>query len=479
MKTKKTAESIPAGDRLTSGVAGLDTLLMGGFVRGGVYLLLGPPGSGKTILGNQICFHHAEQAGGSVVYVTLLAESHSRMMGNLRTLDYFDDDKVARSVHYLSGYRALEQDGLKGLLLLIAGIVREKKATVLMIDGITTIGDMDQSPIAFRKFTHELNSYVAASGCTAFLLSSMEGLHSNPEHTMVDGILALHHRNAGLRASRQVEVRKFRGSDHLQGKHYFSISDEGIRVFPRIESLVPEYVNPRRSMKRISMGVEGLDDMLGGGVLTNSVTTLIGSAGTGKTIMGLHFLTAGAEVGEQGLFFGFYERPDDLAEKAQSLNLRFPEHVKAGRIDVLWHPALELELDQLGDALLKSVREKQAKRVFIDGVDAFRYSTSHGSRLNRFFVALIMRLKAIGVTVLLVEETALFRGSERRQIAELSALNENLLFLQHVIARGKFIRSISVLKIRNAVYDPHARELHIDDTGVQVRKLRLRPGKLK
>ena len=104
---------------------------------------------------------------------------------------------------------------------------------------------------------------------------------------MADGIIVFHHENVGLRSIRQIEVRKLRGSDHLKGKHFFSISKEGIHVVPRIESLKPTLRNLPRSNKseRLSFGIRGLDEMMGGGVLENSITTLIGAAGVGKTIV--------------------------------------------------------------------------------------------------------------------------------------------------------------------------------------------------
>jgi circadian clock protein KaiC len=468
-KVAKDSQNVQAR-RFTSGLEGFDSLLKGGFIKGATYLLVGPPGSGKTILANQICFHHAKAQAGHVVYITLLAESHSRMIDNLSSFDYFDDKLIGKSITYLSGYHALEKGGLKGLLTLIAGIVREKKATLLMIDGVTTIGELDQSALAFRKFAHELNNLISTYGCTGFLLSSMSSQPSQPEHTMVDGVVALHHENVGLRTTRQIEVRKFRGSDHLQGKHFFSISEEGIHVVPRIESLKPTIHRSPNTKKneRLSFGISGLDEMMGGGVLENSITTLIGAAGVGKTLLSLNFLQAGAIKGEKGLYFGFYETPEDLLEKASALKLDVRKSVRDGIIEILWHPALEQELDELGEDLLQSVRRTKAERVVIDGVVGFRHSATDQTRINRFFVALILKLKTEGVTVLLIEEATLFHEQGPRKIAELSALNETLLLLRNIEFETRMMRVISILKVRSAVYDPSLREFQIDQEGVRV-----------
>ena len=80
----------PTLDRVPTGVPGLDTILQGGFLRGGIFIIQGAPGAGKTILGNQICFRHAA-TGGRAVYVTLLAESHARMLLHIAQLGFFEE----------------------------------------------------------------------------------------------------------------------------------------------------------------------------------------------------------------------------------------------------------------------------------------------------------------------------------------------------------------------------------------------------
>src|SRR4051812_14569848 len=93
-------------ERVPTGVQGLDTLLRGGLVQGGVYMVLGMPGAGKTILGNQVCFHHVS-TGGRALYVTLLAESHTRMISNLSSMDFFEPSVIPGSMAYLSAYSVL------------------------------------------------------------------------------------------------------------------------------------------------------------------------------------------------------------------------------------------------------------------------------------------------------------------------------------------------------------------------------------
>ena len=78
-------EHDPILTRMSTGIEGLDTILGGGFMHGGIYIIQGAPGTGKTILSNQMCFHHVAN-GGQAIYVTLLAENHARMRSNIRGL---------------------------------------------------------------------------------------------------------------------------------------------------------------------------------------------------------------------------------------------------------------------------------------------------------------------------------------------------------------------------------------------------------
>lgn len=106
--------------RLQTGVPGLDTILNGGLMEGGIYIIQGDPGAGKTILTNQICFHHISNVEGSrALFVTLLAENHARMMSNLRGLSFFDESRIPDGLTYLSAFNELREDGTHGVTSLL------------------------------------------------------------------------------------------------------------------------------------------------------------------------------------------------------------------------------------------------------------------------------------------------------------------------------------------------------------------------
>ncbi len=277
--------------RVPTGLAGLDTILRGGLRRGGLYAVVGPTGAGKTILGNQLCFHHVA-TGGRALYITLLTESHGLLFSYLSSLAFFDPALIGASLRYYSAYRELEEGGLAGLRT----VVRQDKSTLLVLDGFSAFAATAAGDLDLHRFLAAVQVQGAASGCTTLLLMATTQIDTTPPaYAMVDGVIALDDRRVGPRAVREISVPKLRGSGYLRGGHACDITDAGLVVYPRIEALL---ARPSRAITegraRHAFGIAGLDAMLHGGVLAGSTTLLLGEPGTGKTLTGTSFLVTGA-----------------------------------------------------------------------------------------------------------------------------------------------------------------------------------------
>ena len=318
-------------ERAKTGVSGLDALLRGGFVRGAIYLVMGRPDTGKTTLGNQLCFEHVKQ-GGRAAYMTLLAESHATMLKNLQSMAFFDANVINSGLSYVGAYRALRDEKLRGLLDMVRRVILDEKASLLVIDGISPARAMADNDVALKEFVVELQMLSAMTNCTTILLANMTAKDANdPEHTMVDGLIELAFESHQRRTLRTLEVIKFRGTRHLLGRHELEISSAGVSVNPRLEDLLDGSERPApASDQRASTGIRELDTMLRGGVLRGTTSVALGFSGSGKTTLGLHFLNAGAELGEPGILFGFYESPDRIQQAGQCIGLDLERH-GAGR----------------------------------------------------------------------------------------------------------------------------------------------------
>jgi circadian clock protein KaiC len=455
--------------RLATGISGLDRVLGGGLVEAGVYLIEGASGTGKTILSSQIAFDLAGR-GCKVVFVTLIAEAHGKLLQHLATLDFFDERLVPSRVMFLSGYQALLDHGLHGLLEFVATTVHHEQPSLLVIDGFSTVNDFAPEAGSLGRFVHNLNALVAAARCTTLLLAQDRG-HSNasPEHALVDGFLELSVFRRDVRRARELEVHKMRGSAPVAGTHVFTITGKGVQLFPRLESMVTrERPVPDEPCERLAFGLAELDRMIGGGLWLGSTTSVLGAPGAGKTLFGMQFLAAGIARGEPCLYFGFFESPDRLLAKAAAVGNDLHAACDAGLLRVVWQPPVELFLDELAARLLAEVRSRKVTRLFIDGMEGFTESILHRERISTFLTALTVELRGLDVTTLVSEELPLFSESINHTRSTLSAVAENILLLRYVEITSEVQRLFSIMKLRESSFDSSIRPFAISSRGIEM-----------
>ena len=440
----------------------------GGFITGAVYIVRGTPGAGKTILANQMCFNHA-RSGGRALFVTLLAESHSRMLQHMERLDFYEPGVIPDQLYYISAFSVLEEEGLDGLMNLLRREMRTHKATLLILDGLIAVEETSKSDREFRKFIHEFQAHVATFDCTALLLTNGNRSDHHPEHTMVDGLITLVDTAINKHKQRELEVMKFRGSGALRGRHPFRITDAGVVVYPRTEALLATPSRPDDATNnKVSVGVPKLDEMLEGGIPEGTTTLLLGASGTGKTTLGLHFLSR-SSADEPGLMFGFYETRERLMLNASTLGLDLRGMIERGDVEVIWRPVTEQILDDLAGTLMDAVRRRGVKRVVIDGLNGFNESSDVRARVLHVFSALASELKALGVTMILTAETRNIVGPAiEMPFSGLSSVAENVLLLRFVEYRARIYRLLSILKVRGNGFDPALREFHISGEGIDL-----------
>lgn len=465
---------IRAIERVDTGVPGFDTILNGGLFRGGVYIIEGAPGSGKTILANQMCFHRAAH-GESTVYITLLAESHTRMISHLRSMEFFRADLIASSaIYYISSFKVLEDSGLVGLLKSIQQAITQREASFVVLDGLVSAEEFAPSPRDFKKFIHELQTITSMTGCTLILLSSTERqARFRPEHTMVDGMLELTDQLDGVRSLRSIVVRKMRGTSQLRGKHALEITSAGIRIRPRIEAIIagPDEAdeNPPGSTESQPLQIASLDAMMGGGLPGTSSTLLLGPSGSGKTLLGLQFLMAGTKLGQKGLYLGFYERPAHLRARGAKLDLAIAEAVDKEMLTLQWETPIEGVVDAVVERVLETVIANGVQRLTFDGLHGFMHHAEFPTRTRAVVGALSAELKRLGVTSIFTLETRDLVGPRIEiPIDGVSALAENIVLLRHVEIRSQLFRLISIMKMRDRAYDTRIREFQITDRGLMV-----------
>jgi len=463
--------------QVSTGVPGLDRLLAGGLRRGGLHVVLGGPGAGKSVLAHQVGAHLI-RAGGKVLYLTALVETHQMLLSQARSFRFFDPRMVPRSFYYASLYPALAASGLQGAREEIGRLVAHHDPSLVVLDGVHALKVSAATRLEYQRFMHEMEAQATVSGVTTLMLTHPdEPLSSDPTFTIADGIIHLRAEDVGLRTVRMVSVEKLRGVAHLGGWHTFAIRAQGMHIFPRLEALTAGMeargAQGDAADARADFAIDGLGEMLGGGgVPRGSATVVIGTPGSGKTLTGLAFLAAGAQAGEPGLLVGFHEEPLALCAKADGVAMSsFRAGVDAGTIHLHWRAPTELLADEVAERLLSTVDEHGIRRVVLDAIEDVRGAVIPQERHIAFLSALTNLLRHRGVTTVLLLDLERIAGINfDLPMADLAAVMDNVLHLRFVEQKSELHRMVAVLKVRARGHDHAMRELHITPKGMKVGK---------
>lgn len=447
--------------RLPTAISGLDEILNGGLFEGGVYIFEGPPGVGKTTLANQIAYTLA-RADIRTLYVTMLAESHSRMVQHMEQQAFFDQREVNSRVSYVSGYRELEQGGLTAVVELLRGELVRHRAGLLVIDGLVVAGHVSVADDSVRQFVHGLQSLVSAMSCTCLVLTSGSGSVLSAEQTMVDGIFSFEDHGFNWRAERRMQVSKFRGSHIIRGNHTFCISSRGLDFFPRLESLPFKSAALKLGSDALSTGLPALDQVLrAGGLLAGSASVVLGQSGAGKTTFALAFAAA-STVEAPGLLFSCTELVGDLRRTGAELGLAVGEAVDSGALTIEHLGHEDEAMDEMGHKLLRLVDERKARRVVIDGLAGLADTLAFRERGYRFLGRLLAELKQRGATSLFTVDPAALAMAANTPLAEgVVGWFDNAFSFEPPAGRSGNRRTVSIAKVRGTRATSGSVDVHL------------------
>lgn len=452
-----------------TGIRTLDLLLGGGIPARQSIIVTGDPGTGKTILCSQIAFAHASR-GERVVMATVASESHDKLMDELQGFSFFDPERIGNEIYVVSAYPWL-QKGPKDAKDLLLKSVKERKAKLLFIDGLRSLRDLWQNEAKLRDFLYEINVGLAQLEAVGLFTTEypLHKLMDYPEATTVDGIISLTALRFGGRIGRRAQVAKLRGRAHLTGEHLMHITADGIHLVPRMEETVSPDPHFKPKRERAEFGLPELDNLLMGGLPSQSTTLLVGSTGVGKTLLALHFAATGAQKGEPTLMVNYNEPIVRLVSRAKAVSLDVEPLLGEGQLLLEYRSPTNVEADDLIEEIVQKVESMQIRRVVIDGLGDLENGVLEKDRMRGLLNALIIKLRDLGATTIFVKEVAKIASPDLDfSDTPVSVTAENVLFFRHIELRGRIHRVASVLKMRESSYDPYVREFEITEHGIRV-----------
>jgi circadian clock protein KaiC len=452
------------GERLRSGHQPLDEVLGGGLPGNGISIIMGLPGTGKTIIAEQYTFYNAHP-DRPAVYFSTLSEPLEKIIRFGQSLDFFDAAAVGKSVFYEDLGHVAGRAGLAGVGDHVAAVLKERRPGLVVIDSFKALHALADGDAGFRQFLHQLAGRLSAFPVASLWIGEYASAEAatSPEFAVADAIVELAAIPLGQREHRFLHVRKLRGSGFLAGQHGYRLTDQGLRLFPRLAD-VPAVGGYSLGDQRITIGIAALDEMLGGGLWPGSATMIAGPSGSGKTVMGLHFLYGGAQRGERGVIATLQENPTQLSRMLGGLGwpLTHPS------VEVMYRSPVDIHIDEWVHDLLDAVERIQARRVVIDSLMDLQMAAVDDTRFREFMYSLAQRFSRQGISLLITYETPdLFSAGKLSNFA-ISHLADNAVVLSYHRDHGAMSRSLAIIKTRASSHDPAMREFSIGSDGISL-----------
>ena len=450
-------------DRLGTGNPQLDSILHGGFPRGSINVVAGSPGSGKTILAQQLAFANA-RTDRPVLYLSTLSEPLAKLLGYLQQMAFADIELIGSGVIYDSLSEDLK-DTPERLPARMLELIQQHRPGVIVIDSFKALADLMPDPQVARRGIFELASLLTAYDTTSFWVGEYcAGAEDGRlEFSIADGIVELSREQTGSRDERFLRIAKLRGSAFRSGSHAFDITGAGIRVYPRL--LGPPGDSYELATERLQSGIQGLDEMIEAGWLRGTSTLVAGPSGAGKTMLGLHFLRQGVEDGEPGLLVNFQENHAQLRRVMRSLGWDPENIVRPGRLDVLYSSPIELKIDSIVEELFRRIEEHGVRRIVLDALADLERSAADSRRFRDYMYALTQHFAARGVTAMLALEA---EPQDRfSQGNEVEFMSDNIVLLSMELGT-ELRRTIRITKSRGSAHDGRGHVLQITGGGIVV-----------
>ena len=466
---EKTSESI------STGITGLDDVLLGGLTPKKMYLLSGTPGTGKTTFALQFiaegirngerCLYVSVGLGGED-FVTLAKAAGIDLDPELFTLHTVKINEEILEGPEQRIFHPAEVEPAGEMTNILAEVSRVKPNR-LVIDSLSDLRLVAEDQVNFRRLVLAMRRQFSAEECTVLIANNF-GQSEIDSHleTICHGVIRLEQVVLGYGpVRRRLLVVKLRGRAYRSGWHDFRIVTGGLQLYP---VLIPREHAEKVSKGMVLSGNNRLDLLFGGGVNRGSTTAIIGASGTGKTTLSNQYIVTAAKRGEHVAVYLFDETQESFRERARGLGLAVDEFIASGMITLREVDVSEFSVGEFTSTLRREVEVEGAQMVIIDTLSGFSNAMMDDKHLTIQLHELLTYLSHKGVTTFLaIEQHGLF-GTQVSELKYVSYLADSILLLRFFEHRGEIRRAISVVKKRTGTHEKTIRELTFSDDGIVI-----------
>jgi circadian clock protein KaiC len=457
--------------KAATGVAGFDEITRGGLPRGRVTLLLGGPGTGKTVLALEMLVRGARDHGEPAVFVAF-EENTRQIVANAATFGWDLPALEREHLFFLDARLSPQvvQSGefdLAAMLAALGAKIDEMGAKRIVFDGIDALLTLLDDPTAERREIYGLYTWLQERQMTAIITAKApESDRPTAERYafmqfMLDGVVLLQHRLLDRVSLRSLRVMKYRGSAFSENEYPLVITGGGVEISTFGE---PE-LSYEASEERIPTGVPRLDSMVGGGYHRGSGVLITGAPGAAKTTLGGAFVAATCARGERALYVSFDEAAPQIVRNLRSVGIDLDAHRTAGLLHIYSvrtevrgseHHLIELK---------KLIHQVNPSVLVLDPISALAktgglIAATHSS------LRLLDFAKQIGVTVLCTSLTPNADPESETTVTQISTIADTWIHLSYVAQGGERNRTLTVVKSRGTKHSNQVRELMLSADGI-------------
>ncbi len=460
--------------RIKTAVINLDAVLNGGIPEDSMVMVIGVPGTGKTILSHQIAFSNANADSRCLIFQTL-SEPASKALRHLSQFDFYNPKLIDEGIIQLIDLGALiRASRLDEVIPMIMEHVKRVRPKFVIVDSFKVFEDLATNSQDLRNFSYEVAIHLMAWECTSFLLGEYtpQDVETNPLFSIADGILRLSLRQEEGEQQRFLQATKMRGTSHSVDEHALFISNSGISVYaPRVtirrESVADPYTKARAPL-RAKLGISKIDELLGEGVPYGSSMLISGVAGTGKSLLLLEFIYRGAkEFNEKGIIFSFEETEERILAVAQGMGWDLLTEIKRGMIEIVFvsQPEIVVERDLL--MMHERITKMKAKRVAVDSASIFVHKITD-SRIVREKIYQLTTLVQMSQAIGFLASDITYGTNRISRFGVEETVVDGLILLTSNAIGDERERFLEVYKLRNTAHVDGRHRMTIAHGGIVI-----------